>query len=537
VPLVALKPFKTPRKAAAAQVAQLGVIPAPVGGLNYRDPISAMSPIDALVLTNMIPKQQGCELRRGYKAQSDAVTVGGAAQSVESIFGFTAPNPANNKVFMATAGNIYDVTAGGAPVLAVSGTGSDEDEWWTTQFSTPADTFLLAVSPGAGYWTYDTTNGWVDRTASCTGLPTNVRTVAVWKQRLWFTAEADQNVYYLDNVDAIAGVATSFPMGSTLRSGGYVSALINWTVDAGFGIDDFLVVVGTEGDVGVWQGTDPTSVSTFGLKGVWYVGPVPKHGVYFTPFGGDVMIVSELGLVPMSKLITGQYSQDVQSGGPAAKIQSVFAPLVRRLRNEKFFAVFVVPTSDVLVVKLPADAGTYRQFAMNVTTGAWCQFVGMPMRSATVIGGQLHFGTADGLTCLGLFGDRDGVDSVGAGGVYPEGEIQTSFQNFGTPAQLKKFGMVRPIFIATASPAVKVVVNTQYQFTTVGGSPFFFDEDNGVWNAGYWNTAQWVGQNTYQAWFGTAGLGYYGSLRMKVRGLPATVFTSAHMMTEIGGVM
>jgi hypothetical protein len=32
-------------------------------------------------------------------------------------------------------------------------------------------------------------------------------------------------------------------------------------------------------------------------------------------------------------------------------------------------------------------------------------------------------------------------------------------------------------------------------------------------------------------------LGYYGSLCMKVRGLPQTVFTSAHVMTEIGGVM
>jgi len=44
--------------------------------------------------------------------------------------------------------------------------------------------------------------------------------------------------------------------------------------------------------------------------------------------------------------------------------------LVRKLRNEKFFNVFVVPSSDVLVVKLPNDGGTYRQFAMNVITGA-----------------------------------------------------------------------------------------------------------------------------------------------------------------------
>lgn len=530
MPLQPLPPFRVPRRASAAQTAQLAVIPAPTGGLNYRDPISAMSPLDALVLTNFIPKQQGVELRKGWKQTTESL-----GESIESVFGYTAPNPDDNKVFVAANGNIYDVTDGNYTAV-VLGTGSDADEWWTTQFSTPADTFLLAVSPGAGYWTYSTSSGWVDRTATTTGLPTTVRTVAVWKQRVWFTAEGDANVYYLDNVDVVTGACTSFAMGSTLRNGGYVSSLINWTMDAGFSIDDFLIVVGTEGDIGVWQGTDPTSPDTFSLKGVWYVGPVPRHGQYFTPFGGDVMIVSELGLVPMSKLVAGQYSQDQQIG-PASKIQSVFAPLVRKQINQKFFDVFVVPSSDVLVIKMPADGGTYRQFAMNVTTGAWCQFTGIPMRSAAVIGGQVYFGTDDGYTCLGLYGNKDGVDKLDTGGNSIEGEVQTAFQAFNTPAQLKKFGMARPIFIATAEPAVKLVINTQFQFNTVGGSPYFFEDDSGIWDLSLWNGANWVGQNTYQAWFGTTGLGYYGSLRMKVRGLPATVFTSAHMMTELGGVM
>jgi hypothetical protein len=215
----------------------------------------------------------------------------------------------------------------------------------------------------------------------------------------------------------------------------------------------------------------------------------------------------------------------------------VFAPLVRTLINDKYWDVFVVPNSEVLVIKLPAEAGTYRQFAMNVTTGAWCQFVGMPMRAAAVIGSQLYFGTLDGLTCKGLYGDLDGVDSVGAGGTNVEGDIQTSFQHFGTPAQLKKFSMARPIFIATAAPAVKLRINTQFQASGVPGSPFFTNEINGVWGVGVWNISVWVGQGTYQAWAGTTGLGYYGSLRMKVRGLPATVFTAAHLLTELGGVM
>jgi hypothetical protein len=36
---------------------------------------------------------------------------------------------------------------------------------------------------------------------------------------------------------------------------------------------------------------------------------------------------------------------------------------------------------------------------------------------------------------------------------------------------------------------------------------------------------------------GVTGLGYYGSIRMKVRGLSGTVFSSTHMMYDNGGVM
>jgi hypothetical protein len=537
VPLVPLKPFKVPRRAAAAQVAQPFTVPAPVGGLNYRDPITAMAATDAVVLTNLIPRQQGVELRKGWKEHSDAVEIATVPQSAESVFSYKAPNPANDKVFMAAAGNIYDVTAGGAPTVAVSTTGSSSDDWWTTQFSTAADTFLLAVSPGAGYWTYSTSSGWVNRTATTVGLSVNVRTVAVWKRRIWFTVSDDPQVYYMRAVDQISGHADAFPMGSLLRNGGYVSALTNWTIDAGVSVDDYLVAVGTEGDVGVWEGTDPSSANTFGLKGVWYVGPVPTYGRYFTQVGGDVMIVSELGLVPMSRLFTGQFSSDAQGNGPAAKIQSVFAPLVKRLRGNKRWDVSVVSSARVLLISLPVDGGVYRQFAMDTTTGAWCEFENLPIRCVTVIGGELYFGTVDGPVCRGLYGSLDGAAQDGTGGVYPLGEAQCAFNAFGSPAQLKTFHMARTIFIGSAAPSVQVSMNTQFVATDSSGAPAFSDPETALWDTGIWNLAVWVASNNFQAWHGTAGLGYYGSLRLKLRGTPGTTFLSANVLSEIGGVM
>lgn len=528
MPLVPLAPYKTPRRAAAAQTAQVFNIPSPVGGLNYRDPISEMAPTDALVLENLIPKQTGVVLRKGWQYHTTTV-----AAPIKSIFSYNAPNPANNKIFAAAGGNIYDVTTT-TPTLAQASTGSTNDVWSVTQFANGADVFLLAVSPGAGYWTYDTTNGWLQRTV--TGLPVSLIGVAVFKNRVWFVAEDDSQVYYLDTVDAITGTASAFEMGSLLRNGGTIRGLINWTLDAGTGIDDYLVVVGSQGDVGVWQGTDPSDPAKFGLRGVWYVGPVPKYGKFFTSYGGDVMIVSELGLVPVSRLVNGQFSE-IQPG-PAQKIQSVLSPLISKLKDEPAWDIFIVPSNDVLVINLPEDAGVYTQFAMNVNTAAWCTFSSMPMACCTLLNGQLYFGTEDGRVAKGLYGNFDGAETNGTGGNPIEGDVQTAFNSFGSPAQLKKFGMARPVFIAPTAPSVKLQVNTQYTFVSVGGSPSFTSTNAGVWNSGLWNIAVWAGStNSYQAWVGTTGLGYYASLRMKVRGFPGTIFTSSHMLTEMGGVM
>jgi hypothetical protein len=265
MPLIPIKQFKSPRLSAAAQSAQLIVSPAPVGGLNYRDPISNMAVTDALVMRNFIPKQTGAELRKGWQYHTSSAL----ANDIGSVFSYNAPNPASSKVFAAAAGNIYDVTTA-TPAVSQSTTGSTANLWSTAQFSTTSGNFLLAVSPGAGYWTYNGTS-WTQQTV--TGLPANPTSVAVWKNRVFFTVQNSSSVYYLTTVNAITGTASEFPMGATMRNGGSMRAVINWTLDAGTGIDDYLVAVGSQGDVSVWQGTDPSNASTFALRGVWYVGP------------------------------------------------------------------------------------------------------------------------------------------------------------------------------------------------------------------------------------------------------------------------
>jgi hypothetical protein len=130
------------------------------------------------------------------------------------------------------------------------------------------------------------------------------------------------------------------------------------------------------------------------------------------------------------------------------------------------------------------------------------------------------------------------VTITGTGGDLVEADVQCAFNAMGNAGVLKRFSMARPVFISSDTPSVKLQVNTQYQLNPVAGSPSFTNQSAGVWNTGTWNNAIWSGNNnTYQAFVGATGMGYYGSIRMKVRGLAGTVFTSSHMMYDIGGVM
>jgi len=529
MPLTEVKPYKSPRRTAAAQVAMLTSVPAPTGGLNFRDPISEMPATDAMVMDNFIPQRTGCLLRKGWKFSCNSLT-----DPVTSLFSYNAANSADDKLFAASGGSIWDVTGTDA-VEDQAATGSTDGIWSTTQFAlVSGEVVLLAVSPGAGYWVYRT-SGWTKTTP--TGLPTGLSSIAVWKNRVWFTEDKTSTVYYLQTIDAIDGTAIAFEMGSLLRNGGSVRGLINWTLDSGFGVDDYLVVVGTEGDVGIWQGTDPTSAATFGLKGVWYVGPVPAVGRFFTSYGGDVMILSELGLVPMSRLVNGQFSE-IQPG-PSSKIQNVLSPIIEKYRTDASWDIILVPNSDVLIIKLPPQNGIYVQYAMNVNTGAWCTFSGMPMVCTALLNGQLYFATDDKGIAKGLFGEEDGMKLDLLGGDAIAGNIQGAFNAFEMPGRLKRFTMVRPVFIAEQAPGVKLRMNTQYSFTSVAGTPSFSGTTFSEWDTAIWGTAKWSGvSNTYESWFGVSGVGYFGAVRMRVKGVGgSTTLSSYHVLYEPGGIM
>lgn len=531
MPLIPLAGWKTPRKAAQARNHQVAALLAPTNGLNYRDPFITLDPKDAVVLNNFIAKPTGVELRGGYQKH-----VTGLGGSVNTIMAYMAQDPTANKLFAAVGDEFFDVTSSAdAPTAVVADTNSTDGYWSSIMFSGAAMNYLCATSPSGGYWTYDATGGWVDRTASLTGLTAPAGCIAAWKNRLWICGEGTAKVFYLD-VNAIQGAVTELDLGPLLKHGGSVVAAVNWTMSAGLTIDDYLVFFGSQGDVIIYQGTDPDNASTFALKGIWYMGRPPVGNRFYVTYGGELLALSEIGLIPMSKMINGQVA-DAYSV-MSARISPALSPMLSRLIDNVGWEVQLLENSDLLMIKPPRESSQYVEYVMFIQTGAWSTFSDMPLNTVATYNGQMYFGDEDGNVQIALSVKRDGMARDGSGGLTITGQSQGGFNSFGSPANYKLFTLARPILIGSAQPSVQAQMNVEYTFNPIYASPSFVDNENAEWDDGVWNTAQWAGStNTYAAWVGLQNMGYYGSLRVSVKGDPGTVFVSSNVMYQPGGVM
>src|SRR4051812_20348795 len=113
--------------------------PAPVGGLNARDPLANMPPTDAVIMENWFPRPSWVEIRQGW---SNWAT--GLPSQVQTLMRY-APLSGSNKLFAAAGTSFYDATATGAIGAAVV-TGLSNAQWQYTNIITPGGSFLWAVN-------------------------------------------------------------------------------------------------------------------------------------------------------------------------------------------------------------------------------------------------------------------------------------------------------------------------------------------------------------------------------------------------------
>lgn len=528
---------------------------APIGGINRVDAASAMPATDAVFLYNMVAAEYGLRSRLGFHEWVTGLT-GTLDNTVRTIIAFKGSkfNGSTDKMFACTDKGIWDVSTSTqtptAPAgVTVFGTVNSDSGWgsFVTAVDANGNHNLLYCDEANGYFVYrEATADWVKPTqgagaSQVNGVdPATFVHVCIFKSRIWFTAKDSTKAWYLGAYasPAIYGAATAFDFGVHFRAGGDLKGLFNWTVDGGSGIDNRLVAISGGGDIAIYAGIDPSLASGWGLVGTWFAGGLPFGRRIANDYGGDLLILTTLGIIPLSKLVIGNPIVD-HTTYATTKIANLFNAAMYSASSLKGWSMRMHPQDNTLIVTIPTAAGAATtQLAMSLANRSWSQYRGLNMLCNEVWSGQMYFGTTDGRVCR----HTDYVDGVLLSNVNAytpiDCSVLTSFQNMGTP-QIKKVAMVRPKMLATGTqPTVACQAKYNYDLTEIGSPSGNPAATGAVWDTAVWDTGIWQGDySTSQTSLGSTGMGFDVAIAARFSAVSRTVLAGFDIVFETGGYL
>lgn len=511
----------------------------PIGGLNKFDAISAMPINDARYIVNWIPQATGLRVRKGYVEH--CINLG---SEVRSILPYYPKDGSLSvfKLFAATDSAIYDVTnSTNTPSSVVTLTNNPYDgRFSTVMFANAGGNFMSVCSQNGGYWTYNG-SAWTKTVAGTAAgqisgpSPDNLCFVTLFKRRLWFIEKNTSKAWYLP-VDQLTGTATLFDFGTLFSHGGGIAFLASWSLDAGAGIDDYFVIGGQNGDVLVYRGTDPNT--DFTLVGVWFVGKMPVGRRNFVQYGGDLLVLSETGLNPISYITRG--GAGLLRANTAVdyikKIQPAMAEECSGSLTSYGWDLAMNTKENLLIVNRPqAGLNLDRQYALYTPSNGWCEFYNVPIRCMVYAEQVFWFGTSDGKVCR-MEGYVDAVPFGQTTGQGITGSVSGAYDYFGAVGQYKEFTMARPVFLAKDKPSVSVTMNTDFKDSTNSSVSSYSQIAGSRWDSSTWDVSKWSGDYAvFNDWFTAVGIGYAGSLRIDTVTSADTFLASIDYMWQPGG--
>lgn len=522
--------------AVSRNTANISSVPAPVGGLNVYDSLVAMPVTDAIALENLVPQPYGCVVRKGYAAHATGLGAG----SVTSLAAWSDTDGAT-AAFGWSSTDFYDITsvgAVGAPLI----TGLSNAWWQTTMMANSAGVHMLSFN-GADDPIWYSGAGLQRLTAAVgpgqwTGVnPATLIQATVHQGRLW-AVQLDTTLGWYLPADSVFGAADFFDFGPFFKRGGYLDALFTWTVDAGSGSDDHLVAVSSNGEAVVFAGTDVSSPTEWRLIGVYVVGKPVRGRRFGVNVGGDLLLVTQTGLVSMAMQVTSTKVNTESSKVLSQKVSFLLSELAQTLGSLDGWQVDYFPAINLLFINIPSVyAGGAGQLVINMINQAWCTFSNMNAACWLRLGIMPYFGSTDGKVWRAWYGNTDGADTDGENGNNILSFVRQAYSYFGAQGVQKQVGMYRPVFLTLGVVGYDAVIDYDFRQSSLAypssGVP---GATESLWDLGLWNTAVWSGEAvTLREWNQANGIGVAASIAMRLSTANETTWVSTDYTIRTGG--
>lgn len=551
----------------AAQKLRSTTLQAPIAGWVTADSLIGARPNSAQILENWFPMQMSMRVRGGARVWSRYLT---GSDGIESMLVYNVQN--GQKLFVATDTEIYDssasndvylldenndllldedeepITLDDIPSAAVSGL--TRGYWSYINFATEGGYFLVAVNgaddlqlfDGADWSAIDDASTPISIQAA-ESAPVEVQTnqlshVMAYRNRLFFVEKDTMRVWYLP-VASIGGDLNLINLAGIFKRGGAVLMTATWSMDAGDGLDDKFVVISTEGEFAVFQGSNPNDDNDWEMVGVYdMTAPLGPRAVMRA--GGNLMVATIEGLVSVAHGV----NQDIA----ALSLSAVSSPIepdwleAAIERRSKPWEILKWARQGMMIVSLPTtsdDVTEHFCLACNIKTGAWAKFTGWDVRCMEIFNDWAFIGTRDGRVMqIDIGGDDDGVS------YFPT--FVASWDSFGSPGILKDFKQARATFRAATDLIPRISISTDYEVKlppppnapVVSGVP-------SLWDVGRWDQAIFdEGTQKTRRVFGWSSLGAQGysgapQVQMSCSGSvqPIVEFIQMELTYEDGGLV
>jgi hypothetical protein len=400
---------------------------------------------------------------------------------------------------------IYIVAIGTALV-----TGLTNSRWQWVNFSNAGEEFLVMVNGVDPMLLYNGTT-WQEVTESSTPIaitgvdPHNFVNVQVFASRLWFAIVDTLQSYYLP-VGQVGGAASLFDIGAETTMGGFLMGMATWNIDDSAGLNPYLVFVTSVGECVVYQGSDPSQASSFGIAAHFRIGAPPQRR-FFEKYGSDIVFLGSDGLTPLSQALISDRSSI--NATLTRKISPSVTQDVAAYGAHFGWQVIFYPDGKKLMVNVPTaeDVSSYT-YVMNTTTNAWCRFTGWNAICFCYFNGGLYFGGPNGVA-LADVGSSDGLNAI-------NGDIKPAFNYFGNRGLQKYFKMIKPVFLASSPFALTMDLSVDFNNTLPTSTPQFSQGSVTPWNTTPWDQVPWSGAQVIQSdWESIDGIGYAATYRMR----------------------
>ena len=501
-----------------------------VANRNYAENL----PGAARVLENWYPESGFVRLRGGLTRTATT------DNDVESLFRYNAG--VVDKLFAADQANIYDATTPADPTVSLTPvvSGQSSGRYSTQLLTTAGGAFLYALNGVDNPQIFDGTS-WTEVTGVSSPALTSASVsinllsyVFSFKSRLFFIEGNSLSFHYLA-VDSIGGALTEFNLSGVLQQGGSLLFGGSWSSDSGSGQDDRFFVVTTRGEVAVYEGSDPSSASTWSLVGLYDLGDPLGQDAHMRA-GGDPVIATKEGLIPLSAVI--------QSDPGALSFSAVSRPIEPEWQREVLlrdggnwgitkwtdggYAIVTMPVS-VVTESTPAQC-----FVVNLETGAWAKYTGWNFSCSVVHGGILYGAVGDKIYSC----ETSGSD----GGIGYDGRISLHADDLGMGSEFKIPTVLRGTFLAgsTFTPAFSVAADYDETFST--GPTSSVQSTGGTWDVSSWDGATWGAgspASVVELWSSVSAPGIAHSPQVQVRSgiseVPSIRLISMDLVFETGG--